>query len=211
MIDQELDLVGTAFADVHLDGEAHDVISRGRRLRQRRKAVPVLATAGIAAAALSLAVVTQSSPPSAGSHALGYNGAVVNVDEAGFSIHTDAKTGAVNVTFSQAFNEAEVKALLAKAGVPAAFFNITESASGSAVKATTPCTWTGAHEIDNGSAISEPLPQRGQDVYLTIYPSQLPARSVLGLVYETIGTGSSTAHGVGATLLSGEPTGCVAD
>src|SRR5262249_46159995 len=56
MNDQELDLVGTAFTDVHLDRDAHDVISRGRTLRRRRRAVPALATAGVLAVSLSLAV-----------------------------------------------------------------------------------------------------------------------------------------------------------
>ena len=40
MIDQDLELVGTAFADVHLDGDADKVMARGRALRRRRKAVP---------------------------------------------------------------------------------------------------------------------------------------------------------------------------
>ena len=209
MIDQELDLVGTAFADVHLDGDARDVISRGRTLRRRRKAVPALATAGIVAASLSLAVVTQSSPPAAGSHALGYHGAVVNVDEAGFSIHTDAKTGEVTVSLSRLFNESEVKALLAEAGVPAVFHNITQPANTPATPREA-CTWTGAHTLDPGTAISSPY-MDGSDVIIAIYPSKMPAGSVLGLLYDTFGSGKAAAHSVGWTLLSGEPTGCVAD
>jgi hypothetical protein len=209
MIDQELDLVGKAFADVRLDGDARDVISRGRTLRRRRKAVPALATAGIVAAALSLAAVTQSSPAPASSHALGYNGAVVNVDEAGFSIHTDVKTGAVTVTFRQIFNESQVRALLAKAGVPAAFFNATQPIS-APITPQGPCTWTGAQKLDPGSAISAPLPQRGSDTAITVYPSKMPAGSVLGLLYDTIGSGNAAGHSVGWTLLSGQPTGCVA-
>ena len=209
MIDQELELVGTAFADVHLEGDAHDVISRGRALRRRRKAVPVLATAGILAASLSLAAVTQSSPSSAGSHALGYSGAIVNVDEAGFSIHTDAKTGEVTVTLRQLFNEAEVKALLAKAGVRTAFRNTTLPASAPATPYSA-CTWTGAHALNPGSVISNPH-QDGNDMVVTIYPSKMPAGSVLGLIYGTLGEGESAGHSLGTTLLSGEPTGCVPD
>jgi hypothetical protein len=208
MIDQDLEQVGTAFADVHLDRGADEVISRGRTLRRRRKAIPALATAGILAASLSLAAVTQSSPSSAGSHALGYSGTIVNVDEAGFSIHTDAKTGEVTVTLRQLFNESQVKALLAKAGVRAAFHNTTQPASAPA----TPygaCTWTGARTLESGSAISEPY-KGGSDLVIAIYPSKMPAGSVLGFLYGTIGSGKAVGHSVGWTLLSGEPTGCVA-
>jgi hypothetical protein len=208
MIDQELDLVGTAFADVHLNGDAHDVISRGRTLRRRRKAVPVLATAGILAASLSLAAVTQSTPSSAGSHALGYNGAVVNVDEAGFSIHTDVKTGEVTVTLTQMFDEAELKALLTKAGVPTAFHNSALPAN-APVSPSMLCKWTGARTIDSGDVVSK-LHFDGAKTSITIYPAKMPTGSVLGIQYVTIGTGDAVGRGVSEpTLLSGEPTGCV--
>ena len=206
MIDQDLEQVATAFADVHLSRGADEVISRGRTLRRRRKAIPALATAGILAASLSLAAVTQSSP---GTHTLGYHGAVVNVDEAGFSIHTDAKTGEVTVTLRQLFNEAEVKALLAKAGVPTAFRNTTLPASAPATPYSA-CTWTGARALNPGSVISNPH-QDGDDVVITIYPSKMPAGSVLGLIYGTLGEGESAGHSLGTTLLSGEPTGCAPD
>jgi hypothetical protein len=207
MIDQDLELVGTAFADVHLDGDARDVISRGRTLRRRRKTVPALATAGILAASLSLAAVTQSSPST---HTLGYHSAVVNVDEAGFSIHTDAQTGEVTVTLRQLFNEAEVRALLAKAGVRAAFRNTTQPKSAPATSYGA-CTWTGARTLDPGTAVSEPSDKAGSDMVIEIYPSKMPADSVLGLLYGTIGTGKAVGHSVGWTLLSSEPTGCVAN
>jgi hypothetical protein len=204
MIDQELDLVGTAFADVHLDGDARDVISRGRTLRRRRKAVPVLATAGILAASLSLAAVTQSSPSA---HTLGYQGAVVNVDEAGFSIHTDAKTGEVTVTLRQLFDETELKALLAKAGVRTAFHSTTLHAN-TVITPSLPCTWTGASVIDPENVIGQPH-QDGDGTVITIYPSKMPAGSVLGFSYLTMGNGTETTRGIAPRLLSGEPTGCV--
>jgi hypothetical protein len=208
MIDQELDLVGTAFTEVRLSGDAGEVISRGRTLRRRRKAVPALATAGILAASLSFALVTKSSP---GTHALGYHGAVVNVDEAGFSIHTDAKTGEVTVTFLQLFNETEVKALLAKAGVPTTFYDITLPST-TRISAQGPCQWTGARVLDGGGIIDQPH-QDGGAAVITIYPSKMPAGSVLGFRYGTfMGTDGKVAfRSVGTSLLSGEPTGCVAD
>ena len=206
MIDQELDLVGTAFADVHLAGDARDVISRGRKLRRRRKAVPALATAGILAASLSLAAVTQSSPSG---RTLGYHGSVVNVDEAGFSIHTDAKTGEVTVALRQLADEAALKALLAEAGVPTAFHSTTLPA-GTPVRPLAPCTWTGAHVLGSGSVISQPRPDDG-DFVITINPSKMPAGSVLGFTYGHFDTGNTepSVLSIGTTLLSGEPTGCV--
>jgi hypothetical protein len=208
MIDQDLEQVGTAFADVHLDRGADEVISRGRTLRRRRKAIPALATAGILAASLSLAAVTQSSPSSAGSHALGYSGTIVNVDEAGFSIHTDAKTGEVTVTINQIFDESALKTLLTKAGVRTAFHNTT-------LPATTPaspsniCKWTGVRTLDSGDVISN-LHFAGKDTSITIYPAKMPAGSVLAIQYITLGTGKGVARGFSEPmLLSGEPTGCV--
>ena len=191
-----------------------------------RKAVPALATAGILAASLSLAVVTQSSPPSVGSHALGYHGAVVNVDEAGFSIHTDAKTGGVTVTVSQAFDEAELKALLAEAGVPAAFNSSTLPSGsdvwwdeaglpttwmpkGAIVEPEMMCTWTGVSTLDPGNAIVNQTLTDGNDTIFTIYPSKMPAGSVLGFRYVTV-AGIGGGSGISTTLLSGQPTGCAA-
>jgi hypothetical protein len=221
MIDQEFELVGTAFADVRLDGDAHEVISRGRTLRRRRKAVPALATAGVLAASLSLAAVIRTSP---GAHALGYHGAVVNVDEAGFSIHTDVQTGAVTVSTFQLFDGAELKALLAEAGVPAAFHDITYPAgtsvwwnggglpdtglpSGAIVEPEMLCEWTGVRTLDSGNVISQPR-QDGAVAVITIYPSRMPAGSVLGIRYVTVGSAASNV--ISTTLLSGQPTGCVA-
>ena len=203
MNDQEFDLVGTAFADVRLDGDARAVISRGRTLRRRRRTIPALATAGILAASLSLAATTRSSP---GAHALDYHGTVVNVDEAGFSIHTDATTGEVTVTLRQLFDETELQALLTKAGVRTAVHNTTLPA-GTPVTPHSACTWTGARVLDRGDVIGSPH-QDGNETVITIYPSKMPAGSVLGLAYGTIGAGDTAAKSVRATLLSGEPTGC---
>jgi hypothetical protein len=216
--------LGTAFADVRLDRGAGEVMARGRALRRRRKAVPALAAVGILAAALSLAAVTRSAPSAAGPHTLGYHGAVVNVDEAGFSIHTDPRTGAVTVTTFQLFDGAEMKALLAKAGVPAAFHNITYPAGtsvwwnegglpdtglpkGAIVEPEMLCKWTGVSTLDSGNIISQPT-QDGAVVVTTIYPSRMPAGSVLGIRYVTVGTAESNL--ISTTLLSGQPTGCVA-
>jgi hypothetical protein len=132
----------------------------------------------------------------------------VNVDEAGFSIHTDAKTGEVTVTLRQLFNEAEVKALLAKAGVPTAFHNSTLPAS---APARLRCCARGrgrAHR--SGSVISKPhfeAARRGHHDLPVEDARRLRPRH---LIYVTIGTGDAVGHsGREPTLLSGEPTGCV--
>jgi hypothetical protein len=218
MIDQELDLVGTAFADVHLDGDARDVISRGRTLRRRRKALPALATAGIVAVSLSLAVATQSSPSAQGAHALGYNGSVVNVDEAGFSVHTDAANGTVTVNIKQLFNASELRTILAKAGIPAAFHELSttnpELTTKKDVSSSAPCNWTGAARLPVSQADQVyGIPVGHGPAAFTIHPAKMPAGSVLAFAYEQITSvnGAQTlAMGVAPALLSGEPTGCVA-
>jgi hypothetical protein len=113
MIDQDLELVGTAFADVHLDGDADKVMARGRALRRRKRTVPALAVAGIAAVSLSLALATQagSGKPST------YDGSVVNASNAAFTVQTDTKTGVITVTERELFDPKQMQAVLAKAGV----------------------------------------------------------------------------------------------
>ncbi|MFC1403429.1 MULTISPECIES: hypothetical protein [Streptacidiphilus] len=205
-------LVGSAFDEGRRGREVQDVLARGRALRRRRRAMPALGALGVAAASVSL-VVALTGPNGAGSTAgagsgqsLTADGAVVNVDEAGFSVHTDAKTGEVTVTLHQLFDESELQALLAKAGVPTAFHNTTLPA-GTPVSPHAACTWTGAQVLHPGDVISSPR-QDGNDAVITIDPSKMPARSVLGLAYATIGQGNTAARAIRTTLLSGEPTGC---
>lgn len=219
MINQELDLVGTAFADLRLDGDARDVIARGRTLRRRRKAVPALATAGILAASLSLAAITQPSQSSAGTHALGYNGAVVNVDEASFSVHTDAANGTVTVTIKQLFNASELRTILAKAGIPAAFHELTttnhELTTKKDVSSSLPCDWTGATRLPADQADQVyGIPVGHGPAVFTIHPAKMPAGSVLAFAYAQITSPNGArplAMGVALSLLSGEPTGCAAN
>ena len=123
-----LDLVETAFADVHLDRDASDVVARGRRLRRRRRAVPALGALGVlaASAGLAFALTGPSSPAgtaTAGSgRTLTSGGAVVNVNEASFSIRTDAKTGIITLSLKEyVVDEGELKQVLARAGVRAVF------------------------------------------------------------------------------------------
>jgi len=58
-------------------------------------------------------------------HSLSANGALVNVDNAAFSVHTDAKSRKVTVTVWQLVDENELKQVLAKASIRALFSSST--------------------------------------------------------------------------------------
>jgi len=213
MIDQELEVVGRAFPDLRLHADTRDVINRGRTLRRRRKAVPVLATAGILAVSLSLAATAQSSRSAAGTQALDYHGSVVNVDEAGFSVHTDAAHGTVVVTLKQLFDASELRAVLAKAGIPAAFHELASAKD--VATASSPCDWTGTATLPSNLTDQVLDTTAGHDpTVFTIHPARMPAGSVLAFAYAQLTSsngGKPSGMGVAASLLSGEPTGCVAN
>lgn len=206
-----ISLVGSAFDEGRRGRAAQEILARGRQLRRRKRAMPALAALGVVAASVSLTAALSgrsgTGTRDAGSgHFVTVNGAAVNVDEAGFSIHTDAKSGEVTVTLRQLFDESELQVLLAKAGVPTAFHDITLPA-GTPVTPHAACTWTGARVLDPASVISN---LHRTEAVITIYPSKMPAGSVLGLIYTTSEEDKSETTSVGTTLLSGQPTGCVA-
>lgn len=192
-------LVGTAFDEGRRGRAASDVLARGRQLRRRKRAVPALGTLGVVAVAAGLALAltgpsTSASPASASSgDALTSNGTVVNVDEASFSVHTDAKTGIVTVTLRQFFDEDELEPILAKAGIRAVF--------------NPRCEGPGIKDLNLlGSGISGGVIQ-GSHV-ITIDPSKMPSGSVLDFSYSP---GPYAPYkGMGVGLLSGEPTGACA-
>jgi hypothetical protein len=190
-------LVGAAFDEGRRGHEASDVLARGRQLRRRKRAVPALGALGVLAASASLALAL-AGPNSAASaspgHALTSNGTVVNVDEASFSVHTNAKTGIVTVTLRQFFDEDELKPILAKAGVRAVF---NPRCTGPGVKslALLPGGAIGGRETQGGAVI-------------TIDPSKMPSGSVLEFIYSPGPYAPYKAMGFG--LLSGEPTGACA-
>ena len=197
-----LGLVGTAFDDVQLDQPVEEVMGRGRRLRRRRQAMPALATAGILAASLSLAAVTQSGQSSG--HNLAYNGAVVNVDEAGFSVHTDAKTGKVTVTLDgdELTNPSLLKQVLAKAGIPSLIRADTITST-----TNTTCIWRGAKQLPYGEAILTHT--SGNDSVVAINRDAMPRGSVVAFEITTYPQkNGGTLWGSGTFLLSNMPTGC---
>ncbi|HET9170802.1 MAG TPA: hypothetical protein VFN97_15300 [Actinospica sp.] len=203
MIDQQdqdlYDEVGAAFADVRLDRGPDDVIRRGRTLRRRRRAMPALAAAGVLAFSLSLAAVTVHSHSSS-------RAALVNVDEAAFSVHTDASSGVVTITIREFFDENEFKQILARAGITAVFHDenviVTKADGGELVSGM--CDWVGAKRVTTAGEMT--YGTENGVMALRITPSRMPHGSVLAFVYDTPNIGPRF---IGPELLSNTPTGCV--
>ena len=210
-----ISLVGSAFDEGRRGRETQDVLARGRTLRRRKRAVPVLGALGVVAVAASLAVAL-TGPSGAGSttsagagHSLTADGAVVNVDNAAFSVHTDAKTGKVTVTIRQFIDEGELKQILAKAGIRTVFDSVTVSPNADGVVPAQPCTWTGATPVPVASAGDLPT-TAGEHDTIVIDPSKMPSGSVLAFLYEHVAN-DADATSVGTQLLSGVPAGCTAN
>ena len=92
-------------------------IARGRQMR-RRRAIPVLATLGVAAvAAVVVALPSGAAPPNDGA-AAATSARGVNVDLAAWSVHTNADAS-VTVTVHQMLDPDALRGVLAKAGVRA--------------------------------------------------------------------------------------------
>ena len=222
MIDQNLEgtynepvlgLVETAFADVHLDRDAFEVVARGRRLQRRKRAVPALGALGVLAASTSLAFALTGPSGPAGTAAaksgrtLASGGTVVDVNEASFSVHTDAKTGIITLSLNEyAVDEGELKQVLAQAGVRTVF------------DAT--CMGPGIKELSLHGVISEdgwPDPGAyafpvGTSPTVTINPFTMPRGSVLAFQSSALPSsrGGEVHVLTNVALYSGEPTGACA-
>lgn len=192
-------LVGSAFGEHRRGHEVHDVLARGRQLRRRKRAMPALGALGVVATSLGLAAAltgtssTANTPDAQARHSLGANGAVVNVDNAAFSVHTNARTGKITVTVWQLADENELEQVLAKAGVHAFFYAPTRPPAHVVIKAS--CAWPGATQLDESGVI---LPSSATPYVVVIDPSKMPTGSVLAFVY--------VEGAVGQFLLSNEPT-----
>lgn len=180
-------LLGSAFDEGRRGRATSAVLARGRQLRRRKRTAPALAALGVIAAAAGLSLTLTG--PSAG-HTVTADGAAVNVDEASFSVHTNARTGAVTVTILEYFHEDELKQILAEAGIRAVF--------------NPPCEGPGIKDLNpyNGVITNDV----GHSV--TIDPSKMPSGSVLDFSF-TPGP-YEPYNGMGVGLLSGEPTGACA-
>ena len=197
MIDQQdqdvYDEVGSAFTDVHLERDAEDVIKRGRTLRRRRRTMPALAAACVLAFSLTVAAVTLQSHRSAAV-------AVVNVDEAAFSIHTDAQSGVVTLTMRQFMDASVVKKLLAEAGIPAVIYSEHVNPHG----IIWPCNWAGASVIDSGKVIVHV--KSPSDAVFEINRNAMPRGSVVAFDFLSIAMPNGTMNAAAAQLLSSAPT-----
>ena len=197
MIDQQdqdvYDEVGSAYADVHLERDTEDVIRRGRTLRRRRRTVPALAAAGVLAFSLSVAAVTVQTHRSA-------HVAVVNVDEAEFSIHTDAHSGIVTLTMRQFMDASVVTKLLAEAGIPAVIYSEHVAPHG----IIWPCNWAGARVIDSDKVIVHVASP--SDAVFEINRNAMPRGSVVAFDFLSIIMPNGTMNAASAQLLSAAPT-----
>lgn len=208
MIDQQdqdvYDQVGMAFADLGLDRDAEDVIKRGRALRRRRRAMPALAAAGVLAFSLGLAAVTQTQSPTRSS-----SETIVNVDEAAFSVHTDASSGVVTITVRSFFDENEFKRILARAGIAAVFHEetVTVTKVNGGLRDSGMCHWVGATRVETAGEMTYGGAANGV-MALRIIPSRIPHGAVLAFTYEDLSNGLRL---ISPELFSATPTGCVED
>lgn len=191
-------LLGNAFDEGGCGRAASDVLARGRRLRRRKRALPALGVVAVSAGpALALTGPGTSAGPADASsgHALTSRGTVMNVDEASFSVHTDAKTGDIAITFHQLFHDEDgLKKTLAEAGVPVVVNSL-----------------CGKLDITDRKVLSAVFVSRVThtgDLAVTVDPSKMPSGSVLEFDVPPGPYLPYTAVGFG--LLSAEPSGACA-
>jgi hypothetical protein len=218
--DQDIyDEVGAAFGNVSAPAGPGAAIARGRTLRRRHRTMPALATAGVVAVSLGLATLTQTSAPAhtaadgAANGTTKPNTVAVNVQDAAFSVYTDAKTGLVTITVKEFEDQDKLKQALSQAGISAVFHTDTVTpAVGKPFKEF--CTWTGAKSESSSKVITQHAPVLPVISSITIDPAAMPAGSVLGFDYTTVKSTGSAAQvtvpgpAVEYSLLSGQPTGC---
>jgi hypothetical protein len=163
--------------------------------------LPALGALGVLVASAGIALTltgphtAAGTPTASGGHTLIANGSTVNVDTASFSVHTNAKTGAVTVTVYQFSHGDELEQILAEAGIRAVF--------------NPPCDGPGIKELNLANypeIITMPLSHGSQ--VIVIDPSKMPSGSVLDFDFPSGPWEPYKAFGIG--LLSGEPTGACA-
>lgn len=207
-------LVGSAFDEGRRGRDAQAVLARGRQLRRRKRAIPTLGALAVVAVSTTLAVALNGPSGAAGATAAGSghtpadNGTTVNMDNAAFSVHTDAKTGRVTITLRQFEDVDELEQLLAKAGIRSYFHSFTVQPLPDGSVPMAGCKPLGVTALDPSdlTAVLYPTPAAPKNSF-TVDPSKMPKGSVLGISFAYIGHVGGTAE-VSMGLLSGEPTGC---
>lgn len=215
------DDVRAAFGNVSAPQDTQAVVARGRVLRRRRHAMPALAAAGVVVASLGLSL-TLGTHPAANSAAAGTSSGpaagttkagtvAINVDNAAFSVHTDAKTGYLTVTMRQFTDPTALEAILNKAGIRADI-QVAQVPSYPRKFFTGGLSW-GDCRLPAGV---KPLMGTDHDVLvgeeqtasrIVLDPSAIPAGDVLGIGYAR--RGSETAF-ILVEVYSGDPGGCLA-
>ena len=190
--DRVLELVAQSFDGVRMARGTDRIVARGRTLRRRRRALPMVAVAGIAAAAALGASSSLDGPPGA----VGRSASApqpVNVDLAAWSVHTDADL-TVTVTLRQLRDPDLLRQVLAKAGVHAV---------------------VGAC-LSHGETLPQvtkvlddpPLRKVAGGFVITVHPAQMPAGSALGFTVAVVSPSSETVRTVAIALYAHTPGQC---
>jgi hypothetical protein len=190
-----LTLVAESFDAVRMRRRTDAIVERGRAVRRRRRAAPVIAAAGVAAAtALGVSLPPNGPPQAAGRASTAPQ--PVNVDLAGWSVHTNADS-TVTVTMRQLRDPELLRQVLAKAGVRA-------------VVGTCVSHESGLPQLANVLG-GRPLRKVGDAFVLTIYPLRMPAGSWLVFAFVLERPGSPAVGAISIGLSAHEPSSCTYD
>lgn len=174
--------------------------------------MPALAVAGVVAASLGLGLATGSGPAANAPTAAGSTGSNaahvvdINVDNAAFSVHTNARTGVVTVTLHQLFDATTLQKVLEQGGVSAdvQLYRIELATSTHGTIGPHCVTPKGVQSIKAPGVISEyayPTSEFGFD------PARMPIGSVLGIGLYWAGAMNQPV--LSLSVFSGDPGGCV--
>ena len=209
--EEDVDLVGLlerSVGEVHLDRGPEGIVSRGRSLNRRKRTVPALATVGILAVSLGLAATTQHGGQIRQAEQARQTPATrssgLNVQNAAYAVHTDAKTGEVTVTLASLADPSALQDALKNAGIPLALV-VNDSPN-------VDCRWVGAKQVPfPDGVVSTPTADANGHLANVATITFNPAKMLEGEVLAAIET---EVHGeIGATsisVLSNWPTGCAA-
>ena len=204
-----LTLVGRSLRGVHMERELDAVAARGRAVRRRRRAVPALAVGTAAAVGLAVALpgkgagadVKHATPATARQS--------VNVDYAGWSVHTNADSSVVTVTVRELSDPGRMHDVLAEAGVRASV--VVAPSTGCALP-------PDIHTLPQIASVlgGSPFVHRVAGASLVIiHPAAMPTGSVLSIRYYRLVEQPSAANGheeeagsIAVSLLSGYPPAC---
>lgn len=195
---------------VHMQRSLDEITARGRRLRRRRRTLTGAAVAGVLGVSLSAALAL---PGASAGQTPEAARKPVNVDMAGWSVHTGADS-AVTVTLRQMLGDPrELQNTLAEAGVPALVRDLTIGYPSAACDQ--PYKPEQTLSITDGVLSSQRSDDIPNETIITIHTTAMPRGSVLDI---TIGNAEFTAgkggqakgpvRSVGMGLLKGYPAQC---